>query len=432
MTTSFHDVELLSAYLDGKLSPPEVSRLETRLKADPDLRSVMDDLRQTRALLRQLPQRRAPRNFTLTPKMAGIKPPVPRAFPFFQFASAFTALLFFFTFAFNVSAPAITAYRASNPPMAYGKGGGGGGDGSDMAAAEAPALAAAPAAESVEMTATPETLRVGQAAPTAEASLPDQSLAPEPSIQVIPLPISPLVLYLLLGVAVVLGGTGFMIRARAEQNWYKTHAAIPAAPDKNQTLWLVLAVALVLALAAGIYWLSTTTFYATIPQSPVANFSAGKGGTTAGDKGGSQMSSFPVTLDMGYNFSFADNAGYVIALDFDAGTFGSDTLVTFNNQTGTGMVPGLPDGYLYAGRLFQVMIDPVAPVLKPYTITVYYSDADIANIADEKSLVLMTPGQVDAASTCAPAGTYERFPEQNMLRVTVCAADTFVLAGSAP
>ena len=53
------DVELLSAYLDGQLKPSDSARLESRLKSEPELVSVMDDLRAARNLLRRLPQRRA-------------------------------------------------------------------------------------------------------------------------------------------------------------------------------------------------------------------------------------------------------------------------------------------------------------------------------------------------------------------------------------
>ena len=67
------DIELLSSYLDGQLSSTDAARLEARLRTDPEMRSVLHDLRGARSLLRQLPMRKAPRNFTLTPKMVGQK-----------------------------------------------------------------------------------------------------------------------------------------------------------------------------------------------------------------------------------------------------------------------------------------------------------------------------------------------------------------------
>ena len=118
----FHDIEQLSAYLDGQLSPSDSARLESRLQSDPELASAYDDLRVTRGILRKLPSRRAPRNFTLTRKMAGLKPPLPRTYFTFRFATAFATILFAFTVAVNNIVPRI----AYNPALVnYGSGGGG-------------------------------------------------------------------------------------------------------------------------------------------------------------------------------------------------------------------------------------------------------------------------------------------------------------------
>ncbi len=66
-TPSDHDFDLLSAYLDGELSSREAEALEQRLREDPVLVDVLDDLRATVALLNDLPPLKAPRNFTLDP-----------------------------------------------------------------------------------------------------------------------------------------------------------------------------------------------------------------------------------------------------------------------------------------------------------------------------------------------------------------------------
>lgn len=60
------DVELLSAYLDGQLSPHQRSAVEARLRADPTLLTELDTLRTTRQMIRSLPRLRAPRNFILS------------------------------------------------------------------------------------------------------------------------------------------------------------------------------------------------------------------------------------------------------------------------------------------------------------------------------------------------------------------------------
>jgi hypothetical protein len=120
-----HDIEQLSAYLDGQLKPSDSARLESRLASDPALASTLDALRESRNLLRRLPKRSAPRNFTLTRKMVGLKPPLPRSYPVFKFATAFAAFLFFI----SVFAPRTMSLGASAPaPASYGIGSGGGAD----------------------------------------------------------------------------------------------------------------------------------------------------------------------------------------------------------------------------------------------------------------------------------------------------------------
>jgi len=147
------DIELLSAYLDGQLKPSDSARLESRLKSDPELVAVMDDLRAARGLLRRLPQRRAPRNFTLTRKMVGQNPPMPRAYPFFRFATTLATLLLFFTFGLNFLAPQLAAV----PGIGFG----GGGDPasvdlySQSQPAEASGAAEAPATEAPAATEPP-------------------------------------------------------------------------------------------------------------------------------------------------------------------------------------------------------------------------------------------------------------------------------------
>jgi hypothetical protein len=94
---SMREWEALSAYLDGQLPVKERTRLESRLNQTPELRSALEDLRRTRSVLRSQPKVRAPRNFTLTPEMVGLRARPARrapAYPFFRLASALTAFLF--------------------------------------------------------------------------------------------------------------------------------------------------------------------------------------------------------------------------------------------------------------------------------------------------------------------------------------------------
>lgn len=184
-TPSFRDVERLSAYLDGQLKPSEMARLEARLQTEPELASVLNDLRQARGILRQLPQRRAPRNFTLTPKMVGHKPPMPRSYPIFRMATVLATLLLFFTFATNFMAPRLVRSAA---PVAYGIGGGGngapaerpqsGGGGAPATEAPMPMMEAAPAA-----TEAPSGVAPIAPAPTSMAPAASDSTNVEPTAQ---------------------------------------------------------------------------------------------------------------------------------------------------------------------------------------------------------------------------------------------------------
>jgi len=148
------DIELLSSYLDGQLKPSETARLETRLSIDPNLRAVLGDLRAARGLLRQLPMRKAPRNFTLTPKMVGKNPPLPRSYPAFRFVTALASLMLFFTLGVNFLAP-----QMAQAP-AFGMGGGG----------------------------APEVFSAEEAPAAAEESFATEAPLEEPAIQMMPLP----------------------------------------------------------------------------------------------------------------------------------------------------------------------------------------------------------------------------------------------------
>ena len=98
------DLENLSAFLDGQLTEAERKQVETRLAAEPELRATFEGLRQTRALLKSLPKKRAPRNFTLTLKMAGVKPRRSLA-PIFGWASAMATILLLSVLFFDFMSP---------------------------------------------------------------------------------------------------------------------------------------------------------------------------------------------------------------------------------------------------------------------------------------------------------------------------------------
>lgn len=230
------DLELLSSYLDGQLSSSEATRLEARLRTEPDLRSVLQDLRGARTVLRQLPMRKAPRNFRLTPQMVGKNPPLPRAYPVFRFASTLATLLLFFTLGLNLIGPQL----ASQPP-AFGMGGGGAPDtfaaeAASQAATEAP-LAEMPATEapaeepSVAMAPMPtasvsaeEAARAAETETTqsdAAENAGDTALVPPqtPADETITPPVSPVWQWILAGVALVSALIMALMRQLAISRW---------------------------------------------------------------------------------------------------------------------------------------------------------------------------------------------------------------------
>ncbi len=169
---NFSDIEQLSSYLDGQLSSSESARLESRLSSDLELASAFNDIRAARGILRKLPARKAPRNFTLTRQMAGLKPPLPRSYSVFSFSTAFATILLMCTFAVNALPHLSFGAGAPVAQEAYGLGG--------SAATEAPAVAA----PSIEMAVAPtEALPAANAdsarevvgTPTAEAPLPKEA-----------------------------------------------------------------------------------------------------------------------------------------------------------------------------------------------------------------------------------------------------------------
>ena len=217
MTTriTIRDWEALSAYLDNQIKPKDRVRLESRLEQSPELRSAFEELRRTRAVLRSQRSLRAPRNFTLTPEMAGVRlgvrpgaRPINSSYPVLRLASVLATIFFIFItigdLAVRMAAPApmTVAVSQDQPVMApFGMGGGGGG--ADVppapAAVEEPAMEApAPAAEALEAAPAPTQapLAEGEALSAMASAVPDEkavvvtplSLAGTPSLPGTPTP----------------------------------------------------------------------------------------------------------------------------------------------------------------------------------------------------------------------------------------------------
>jgi len=159
------DLEQLSAYLDGQLSSPKSAQVESHLASDPEFASALDEIRTARSILRKLPARKAPRNFTLTRQMVGLKPPLPRSYFAFRFSSTFAALLLIFTFAANALAPRVSLPAEQSFSFASG-----GSAAASKAPAEAPAPEAAAATEAPAIQAPSSAMAVAPTAASPAAS----------------------------------------------------------------------------------------------------------------------------------------------------------------------------------------------------------------------------------------------------------------------
>ena len=112
------DLESLSAYVDGVLSARAQAGLEARLQADPELRLAVAELRSVEASLAGLPQRRAPRNFTLREADVGRHARRP-ALPYLRFATIVASALFVLTSAVrSLSLPVLQMASAPAPQFA--------------------------------------------------------------------------------------------------------------------------------------------------------------------------------------------------------------------------------------------------------------------------------------------------------------------------
>jgi len=93
MNYSPKDWQLLSNYLDRKLSDQDFVVVEKRLATEPELQNALQEMQQTRYLLQHAKTMPVPRNFTLTPEMAAnLRPAKKPLIPFFSFASAIAAI----------------------------------------------------------------------------------------------------------------------------------------------------------------------------------------------------------------------------------------------------------------------------------------------------------------------------------------------------
>ena len=109
---------LLSSYLDGELAPSQKARVEKMLQTRPELARAYRSLTDTRAVLRSMPRRRAPRNFTLTQAMLPRPIKIPTIVPVLRLSSAVVAILAVVLFGYQLLPGASQAMNLAAAPKA--------------------------------------------------------------------------------------------------------------------------------------------------------------------------------------------------------------------------------------------------------------------------------------------------------------------------
>ena len=70
---SFRKIINLSSYLDKKLSPSQIAKIDEELKKDQQSQEILTQMQQVKFLLKKAPVHKVPKNFILSPKMVGMK-----------------------------------------------------------------------------------------------------------------------------------------------------------------------------------------------------------------------------------------------------------------------------------------------------------------------------------------------------------------------
>ncbi len=110
--------EMVSAYLDDQLPAAEKLIIEQQLGLRPELQSAYHELRRLKFAFKSLPPKKAPRNYTLSPKEKKEKTSIFQMLvPAFGFSSAVAAILLAITIFFQITPSGSMVSQAPEPAM---------------------------------------------------------------------------------------------------------------------------------------------------------------------------------------------------------------------------------------------------------------------------------------------------------------------------
>ncbi len=133
--------------------------------------------------------------------------------------------------------------------------------------------------------------------------------------------------------------------------------------------------------------------------------------------------------------TYTDGQGNPTTVSASAGAVTDTTTLLYTALPTT--TASLPSGFAFAGHAFTLdAYRNGAPLAGfafqlPVTITLHYSEADVAGLDEDHLTLSYWDGSqwADAATTCTPPSMYDRHPDQNWLTVPVCHLTEFALFG---
>jgi len=143
----------------------------------------------------------------------------------------------------------------------------------------------------------------------------------------------------------------------------------------------------------------------------------------------------PIDPEAGATRVYTDAQGLTTQVDVPPGAAGVTSTLTYLPLVSP--THPLPAALAFAGHAFALEVYqdgvfyPGFAFSRPVTITLHYSEADVAGMDESRLALHYWSGSqwLDAATTCAPPSAYDRHPDEDWLAVPICHLCEFALVG---
>lgn len=116
------DWQKINEYLDGRMSPREAENFKQKVAQSPEAQAGIEEIREVKNLLQEMPHQPAPRNYTLSSRYATERKNRSRVIPLFRWATGFsgalTAVLLAASLIFSQTSRSLPLLRAASAPVA--------------------------------------------------------------------------------------------------------------------------------------------------------------------------------------------------------------------------------------------------------------------------------------------------------------------------